>query len=156
MSERQSRRAAGAYLIGNDIVIHPVAFTEDGLGVDVPPVHRFPQHADPNVIGAALRSALFTPPSVVPPRGWKERRPLDKQFLKAARVSSWRQLQLNSVSCWIFVDDDAVKLTPLRNGGTRGDSKGFQPFGAPDIRVDASDSDQALGAALISALRQSE
>ena len=155
MSEGQ-RLLAGAYRIGQDILVHPVAFTQDGLGVNVPPVHRFPAHEDPGAIGAALRGVLFTPPSIVPPRGWKERAPLGKQFLKAARVASWRQLQLKALSCWITVDGDVVKLTPLRNGGSRGDTKGFQPFGVPDIIVDAAASDEALGAALIEALRRSE
>jgi hypothetical protein len=156
MSERAGPRAAGAYRIGQEILVHALAFTEDGIGVSVTPVHRFQGNADAGAIGAALRSVLFTPPSIVPPRGWKDRAPLGKQFLEAARVSSWRQLQLKAVSCWIASEGHVVKLTPLRNGGTRGDKKGFQPFGAPEIVLDARESDHALGAALINALRQSE
>lgn len=147
---------AGAYLIGDDIIVYPLAFTVDGIGVSVPPVHRLSRNAPRSNLGAALRDALFTPVSIVPPRFWKERAELGVQFLKAARVRSWRQLQLSARNCNIVAADGLVRLTPLRNGGTRGDTKGFQPFGAADLTVPDSASDDELGTALVEALDQSK
>ena len=153
MTESSRPRRAGAYRIDDTIIVHPVAFTEDGIAVDVP-VLRFAANADAAKIGAALKSVLFTPPSIVPPRFWKERAALGRQFLKAASVRSWRRLQLNAVACWIVASSGVVTFTPLRNGGTRSDTKGFQPFGAADIVIEESAADQKLGAALVNALSE--
>ena len=77
-------------------------------------------------------------------------------FLRAAGVRSWRQLEANAVACWIREENGTIRLTPLRNGGTRGDKKGFQPFDAADISVLTSASDEQLGAAVLAALDRSE
>lgn len=149
-------RRGGAYRIRDAVIVHPTAFTIDGIGISVTPVYRFTKDAASAEIGGAARNVLSFPPSIVPPRYWKEQAALGKEFLKAAGVSSWRKLQLDAVSCWMAANDGLVVFTPLRNGGTRGDKKGFQPFGASDIVVAASATDEALGAALIDALGKSE
>lgn len=106
-------------------------------------------------IGAALRSLLTSPPSAVLPDGWKENAELGKQFLTAAGVRSWKQLETDTVHCWIESNGDVVTLTPLRNGGTSGDRKGFQPFGATVVTVPMSATDAELGAAVLEALARS-
>src|SRR5690349_23282998 len=122
-------RRGGAYRIRDGVIVHPIAFTIDGIGVDVTPVYRFTRDAAAAEIGAAVRNVLSSPPSIVPPRYWKERAALGKEFLKAAGVASWRKLQLDAVSCGMAANDGLVVFTPLRNGCTRAGKKGFQPFG---------------------------
>jgi hypothetical protein len=56
----------------------------------------------------------------------------------------------------IVMRDGRITLTPLRNGGTRGDQKGFQPFGAPVVTVAEAAPDAELGAAVIEALNRSQ
>jgi hypothetical protein len=129
--------------------------TQAGVGVLVPPVHRFPLEPEPASVGRVLRELLTTGTAIVPPETWKDREPLAGQFLKAAGVRSWRQLETGVRCCWIEASDGQVTLTPLRNGGTRGDQKGFQPFGAPVVRVAADAPDADLGAAVLEALNRS-
>jgi hypothetical protein len=152
---RDSVRRAGAYRLGAVVLLHPVAHTRAGIGVLVPPVHRFTLEAEPASIGATLRGLLASPPTIVPPDGWKERADLGARFLKAAGVRSWRQLQTGTVSCWIEASNGGVTLTPLCNGGTRGDKKGFQPFGAALVALAEDASDAELGAAVIETLNRS-
>lgn len=152
MSETR-QLGAGAFRIGEDLRVYPVARTVDGIGVDVPPVKRFTNsRADVAAIGSALRAILASPPKEPAPRYWNERKELGKQFLKSAGVRSWREIQLHAVSCWIEIGDKQIFMTPLRNGGTRGDQKGFQPFGAAPVMVGFDEPDVTLGAALIAAL----
>ena len=152
MSETR-QLGAGAFRIGEDLRLYPVARTVDGIGVDVPPVKRFTNsRADVAAIGAALRAILASPTDEPAPRYWNERKELGKQFLNSAGVRSWREIQLHAVSCWIEIGDKQIFMTPLRNGGTRGDQKGFQPFGAALVVVRLDEPDVALGAALIAAL----
>jgi len=138
------------------LIVHPVGTTEDGIGVHMPPVHRFGIGADPAEVGHALRDSLTLSTTLAPPRLWQERRELVKMFLRAAGVRSWRQLETNAVACWIREDNGRMTLTPLRNGGTRGDKKGFQPFDATDVSVSSSEPDARLGEALFAALEHSE
>ena len=148
-------RRASATRNSATLFIHPVGTTVDGIGIDMPPVHRLDAAADPSDAGRALRESLAASTTRIPPRFWREQREITKEFLKAAHVRSWRQLQTGAVACWIAERDGVIVLTPLRNGGTRGDSKGFQPFGASDVTVAASATDAELGAAVIEALDRS-
>ena len=156
MASVERPASAGALLKGEEILVHPKAFTVDGIGISIPPVYRLAKATARRDVGAAVRDVLFTSPSIVPPRFWKERKELERQFLKAAGTRSWRSLEANARSCWIVMQGGSIVLTPLRNGGTRGDAKGFQPFGASDIVLPASSSDEDLGTALIEALDKSE
>ena len=79
-----------------------------------------------------------------------------KTFLAAARVRSWRQLETNAVACWIREHEGEIIMTPLRNGGTQGDEKGFQPFGAAEATISLSAADAQLGAAVSAVLDRSE
>jgi hypothetical protein len=149
-------RRAGAYRTGNMLLLHAVAYTRAGIGVLVPPVHRFTSETDPGVVGAALSDLLASPPSIVPPDGWKDRAEMGKQFLKAAGFRSWKQLEARAVYCSIEAGEERITLTPLRNGGTRGDKKGFQPFGAPVVTVAVDAPTRELGAAVSEALHRSQ
>ncbi len=137
------------------MLVHPVAVTRAGIGVSIAPVHRFNAHSDGADIGAALRSSLEHGVSVAVPEGWKEHADLGRAFLRAAHLRSWKQLQTGSVSCWVRSDGSQIELTPLRNGGTSGPEKGFQPFGAAPIALAADASDAELGTALLEALTRS-
>ena len=58
--------------------------------------------------------------------------------------------------CWIEESAGFVTFTPLRNGGSRGDEKGFQPFGKEPVRVPASFSNEELGDVLLQTLSHCE
>lgn len=155
MAEAPKRRRAGAYLRGDQIIIFSYAHTIDGIGISVPPARRLAASADPVQVGAALRQALI-PPLVVPPRFWKDQQQLSREFLKSAGFRSFRQLESAARYCSIEATNGEVVVEPYRNGGTRGDKKGFQPFGAvKGIALEAAD-DGVLGAALRDGLHRAE
>ena len=147
---------AGVYRTSTTILLHPTARTRSGLTVSVPPVRRLPLDADPLQVGHTLRELLGSPQSMVPPDDWKARAPIGEEFLKQAGYGSWKRLDEGARYCWIEAKDGTVTLTPLRNGGRRGDRKGFQPFGAPIITVKEGGPEVDLGAAVIEALNRCE
>lgn len=147
---------AGAYRTSTAILLHPIAHTQRGLTVLVPPVRRLPIDADPIQVGLTLRELLRAPQSMIPSDYWKARVPLSEEFLKQAGYRSWKQLNEGARYCWIEGTGGTIVLTPLRNGGSRGDRKGFQPFGAPLVTVEEGGGDADLGAAVIEALNRCE
>jgi hypothetical protein len=148
----QARRAAVTRTV-DCYLIFGLASTDTGALLSVPPVSRLPLGTAERDAGAALRSALASPPTTVRnptrPREWKA---VADRFLRAAGYRSWRQLETGAVSCDIELLDSTITLTPLANGGTRGPRKGFQPFGAEPVVVAEADDDEALGRALICAI----
>jgi hypothetical protein len=128
-----------------------------GFHVSTSPVFRLPPDASPESVGRHLREALasYQPNFALPPPSeWKA---YQRAFLKSTGFRSWRQLEGPSKSCFIQQDADGrVVFTPLRNGGSRGPKKGFQPFGLPAITTPASLTDGALGTYLLDALAKSE
>lgn len=148
-------RRAGAYRTSKGILIHPVALTDAGVGVDVPPVIRLDPSAPPADLGAAVRTALQQDhPRIPHPArdGWND---VTKPFLKAISARSWRAFESTAVHCWIAAADGTIQFTPLANGGTRGDRKGFQPFGAPEVTAPQDAPDAVIGQALLAALAAS-
>jgi hypothetical protein len=143
---------AGAYLTGSVILVHPIAQTDAGVGIHVPPVSRLRASATAMEVGAALRAAVGARPAVLPHPDRNSWKMLGDQFLRAAQCRSWRQLQTDAKHCWIRAVDGHISITPLANGGTRGPHKGFQPFGASEIRVLEAATDQTIGQALLDAL----
>jgi hypothetical protein len=143
-------RAAGAYLHPDTWIIHAEHRTTAGVLMSNPPVFRMPLSAATSQLGLAVRQALEGYRENVPhPTDWKN---AGAEFLKLTGFKSWRALEAPSKSCWISESGGELVFTPLRNGGTAGDKKGFQPFGAVPLRVPAAPSDEQLGQALMETL----
>lgn len=148
------RAHAGAYLHPDGFILHAHHRATSGVLVGAPPVLRLPLDASDADVGVAVRTVLGAYVEAVPhPSDWSES---GRAFLKAAGYRSWRALEAPARSCWIEVADGRLLITPLRNGGSRGDRKGFQPFGAEPIAAALSDSDEEVGSALKEALRRAE
>jgi hypothetical protein len=149
------KRSAGAYLLKDALLLHAIARMQRGIGMVSAPVWRLPSTADPADAGASLLDALSAF-EIVPDPDPAQRKARSADFLKAARVRSWRALAHGSRSCWIEDTDGVIVFTPLRNGGNRGATKGFQPFGAPCVSVEIARGAAAVGEALLLALNTSE
>src|SRR5258708_2533748 len=121
-------RSAGVYLNPDALILHALGQVPAGFLISIPPVLRLPASAEPDLLGRTLRDALAAyQPNFPQPADWNRHR---ADFLKAAGVRSWRKLEGLSRSCWIQQADHEITFTPLRNGGSHGAKKGFQPFGA--------------------------
>jgi hypothetical protein len=145
---------AGAYLHPDGFVLHAQHRAISGVLVGAPPVLRLPLNVSDAELGAALRTVLRAyVEGVRHPTDWSES---GKAFLKAAGYRSWKSLEALARSCWIEVSDDRIVITPLRNGGSRGDQKGFQPFGAEPVISSISGDDDEVGGALKVALERAQ
>lgn len=119
----------------------------------MPPVIRLTASAATGEIGHALRAVLSEyREGVGDPTDWKAD---SAAFLRQTGFKSWKSLEGPARRCWIAESDEQIVFTPLRNGGTRGDQKGFQPFGAAVVTVPSESSDETVGRALLEALSRS-
>jgi hypothetical protein len=149
------KRSAGVYLLPDALLLHAMAVMRRGIGMAAPPVWRLPPTVEAADAGASLLDALSAFQTVPDPNP-AERKARAAEFLKAARVRSWRALEHGTRSCFIEEADGVIVFTPLRNGGNKGATKGFQPFGAPSVSVEIPRGAAAVGEALLQALRLSQ
>ena len=149
-------RTAGCYRTPKFLLLHAEARTTAGVQVASEPVWLIDVEAGDIEIGQALQAALNAFVDGVPHPDRNEWRDHSARFLKAAGFRSWRSLENKARSCWIRDGSGKVVITPLRNGGRTGDSKGFQPFGVPKIEVAKPVSAGDLGQALRTALDRAE
>jgi hypothetical protein len=77
------------------------------------------------------------------------------EVLRATKFRSWRALEAGAKSCLVDEESGVVEFTPLRNGGTRGPKKGFQPFGATVVTSSTDAANEVMGRALMTALSSS-
>lgn len=147
-------RSAGVYLHPAALILHAQGRVPAGFHLSIPPVFLLAVSPAPDVLGCTLREALAAyQPALPQPQDWRAHR---AGFLRATGVRSWSQLEGLSRSCWIEEAQAGITFTPLRNGGSRGAKKGFQPFGASPIACPGGVGDEVLGQALFDALGKCE
>jgi hypothetical protein len=149
-----ARAQAGAYRHPDGFILHAFHRATSGVLISVPPVLRLPLDVSEAELGAALRELLGACREGVPhPTDWTHSR---TAFLEAAGYRSWRSLEAPARACSIEMVEGRLVITPLRNGGSRGDHKGFRPFDAERINANLTGSDEELGQALIMALDRAQ
>ncbi|HEX5515847.1 MAG TPA: hypothetical protein VFY81_15720 [Gammaproteobacteria bacterium] len=143
-------RAANVYFHPDAWIVHAQHRTTAGVLLHGAPVFRLPTDATSAELGRAVRDALAGYRDGIPhPATWKG---IGTEFLKLAGFRSWRSLREQSKSCWIAESDSDLTFTPLRNGGSAGKQKGFQPFGASPLKARSSFSDEEIGQVLKDAI----
>jgi len=150
MSKANRTRSAGVYQHPTELVLYAQRRARAGFCMASPPVIRIPGTSTAEEVGTGLRRALDAYQDDLPdPANWKDFR---AQFLRATGYKSWKSLEAHAKSCWIEDVDGSISFTPLRNGGSRGDNAGFQPFGKEPVVVLATCADEELGKALLHVL----
>ena len=150
MSTFNRKRMAGVYQHPTELVLHAQRRARAGFCIASPPVFRLPATSTAEEVGNGVRRALDAYQDDLPdPGSWKDVR---DQFLRATGYKSWKALETKAKSCWIEDVDGSISLTPLRNGGSRGDNAGFQPFGKESVLVPATCANDELGGALLRVL----
>jgi hypothetical protein len=121
---------AAVYQLKDRMFVHPWQQTTAGLGIASEPYVSLPLDARPDSLGNLVLSALSKSGQTVPhPTIW---RGLDKPRLEAAGVKSEKAFQTGARS--VSVErGQAFRLEPSRNGGSKGDTKGFEPL--PDLSM---------------------
>ena len=144
---------AGALQRPEATLVYAEAELAGGGHLSEPPVFRLAPAASPEELGDAVQGALAAYRTAVPRPDHGEWGEAGKPFLKAAGFRSWRSLHRDAKMSWITQNPDgSYVFTILKNGGSRGDRKGFQPFGVPDQKLRADASTAELGLALLGAL----
>ena len=147
-------RHAGAYLHPDGFILFAQHRATSGVLLSAPPVVRLGLDTSAGALGIALRQVLEAYQEGVPhPGDWRE---AAATMLEATGYRSWRALEGPARCCWIVETQTGFVFTPLRNGGSRGDQKGFQPFGAEPIGAAIDATDEQLGETLKAALVASQ
>ena len=125
--------------------VHPWQQTTAGLGIASEPYVSLPLDARPDSLGNSVNSALSKSGQTVPhPTIWKG---LDKLRLKAAGVKSEKAFQTGARS--VSIERGQVfRLEPSCNGGSKGDTKGFEPLPELSMSLPLSSTAAALGQAI--------
>ena len=137
--------SAAVYQLKDRILIHPWQQTTAGLGIASEPYVSLPLDAEPASLGNSIFIALSKSGQTVPhPTTWKG---LDKPRLEAASVTSEKAFQTGARSVCVE-RGQAFRLEPSRNGGSKGDTKGFEPLPELSMSLPLSSTAAALGQAI--------
>jgi hypothetical protein len=98
-------------------------------------------------LGRAVRASLEGYRSeIARPSDWKQ---LRVSFVEGLGAKSHRQLQQYAINCRIVEWERELEFQPTHNGGTKGDSKGFQPISGTSFMVAAGATAAEIGTALV-------
>jgi hypothetical protein len=144
--------SAALYQLKDRILIHPWQKTTMGLGIAAAPYVTLPLDAPPHALGNCVLAALGESSKEVPhPSSWKGQ---NEPLLKAAGVRSQKAFQSGARSLMVERDARALRIEPSRNGGTKGDSKGFEPLPALAISLAPASKAETIGAAIRAAFEK--
>jgi hypothetical protein len=145
-------KRAAVYRLKDRILVHPWQETEMGLGIAAAPYASLPLDAAADALGDGVLAALAESGKEVPhPSSWKGQ---SAPLLKAAGVRSEKALHTGSRYLMVEREGKTLRIEPSRNGGTKGDTKGFEPLPQLAISLDAGAAPEALGAAIRAALER--
>jgi hypothetical protein len=139
-------KSAAIYQLKDRILVHPWQQTDMGLGIASEPYLALPIEAAAAKLGTSVLDALGGSGRTVPqPTVWKG---LAAARLKAAGVKSERAFHDGARYVRVERTDGGFLIEPSRNGGTKGDAKGFEPLPDRAIALDAGASTDDLGKAV--------
>jgi hypothetical protein len=139
-------KSAAVHQLKDRILVHPWQQTEMGVGIASEPYVAIPLEADTEQLGKSILDVLGESGRTVPhPTVWKGQ---DASRLKAAGVRSERAFQDGARYVRVERTQAGFLIEPSRNGGTKGDAKGFKPLPDRAIALDAGASTDDLGKAV--------
>jgi hypothetical protein len=146
-------RRGAIHQLKDRLFIHPWQMTDMGLGIAGEPYVALPLDADSASLGNAALKALDQSGRTVPhPSDWKAQA---APRLKAAGAKSEKAFQTHACYVSIELEGSRLLVEPWRNGGTKGDKKGFVPLPELSMAVEANISAVDLGNIIRKALQLS-
>ena len=140
------RNSVAIYQLKDRVLIHPWQQTTMGLGIASEPYVSLPLDADARALGDSVLNALSLSGRTVPhPTSWKG---LGTARLNAAGVKSEKAFQQGARSLSAERGAQGFRIEPSRNGGTKGDLKGFEPLPELSLSLPLTSSAETLGAAI--------
>jgi hypothetical protein len=144
--EKPRMKSAAVHQLKDRILVHPWQRTDMGVGIAAEPYVAIPLEADTEQLGKSILDALGESGRTVPhPTVWKGQ---DASRLKAAGVKSERAFQDGARYVRVERTQAGFLIEPSRNGGTKGDAKGFEPLPDHAIALDSGASAADLGEAI--------
>jgi len=140
-------RFASAYRFPDRIVLHSSAQLPSWALIACEPYLTLPRDAATEDMGKAVQAVLAG--FRVEMTGPVDLKDVTANFVRGVGAESHKQLQMTSISCNISERDGRLEFQPNHNGGTSGDTKGFQPISGTQFSLAANSSPAEIGAALI-------
>ena len=149
MKTPPSNKIASAYKFSDRFVLHSQARRPAGFYIACEPYVTLSNSATAEEIGIAVQTVLTGFRSEIPqPTDLKQ---VTADFVRGIGAKSHKKLQETSICCGINEQDGKIDLKPKHNGGTSGDSKGFQPIVDSKISLPSNSSPAEIGSALLKA-----
>jgi len=140
-------KRASAYRFHDRIVVHSQARLPGWALIACEPYLTLPRDASAEDVGRAVQTALAGfRPEAPDPVDFKQITPA---FVRGVGAKSNKQLQETSISCGISERDGRLEFQPNHNGGTSGDTKGFQPISGTQFSLPADSAPAEIGTALL-------
>jgi hypothetical protein len=147
-------KRAAVYQLKDRILLHPWQRTDMGLGIGTEPYVPLPLEVAAANLGTSVLEVLGQSGRTIPhPKVWKGQ---GAERLKAAGVRSERAFQAGSRYVGVERKDAGFVIEPSRNGGTKGDAKGFEPLPSRAIALGSDASAEDLGNAIRQGLEISQ
>jgi hypothetical protein len=145
---------ASAYKRAGLILIYASAKTVPGFLIDTPPWITLSDEVRNAELGEAVRTALaaYREGVSVPDYLSADWKALRRARYRAAGVNSERAYMTGSTYVSLCAENGSLRLTPSRNGGTRGDGKGFHFLPEFELQTQANPDSDAIGRAVREAL----
>jgi len=139
-------KIASAYKFSDRLVLHSFGQTPAGFYVACEPYLILPRDATAQDLGHAVQAAVARfCAEILQPTDWKQ---TTAAYVRGVGARSHRKLQETSVCCGIAECRDRIEFEPSHNGGTSGDTKGFQPIPDAKISISANSTPIEIGTAL--------
>ena len=142
----QISKSAGAYLVQDQVIFHSNRTSETGLLIACEPIFSISNDAPDEDIGKLLQKAFD--PVEEPDRGSSGPSHAIELIVEMAGVKSFLELQRVSKYCGLELSNRGISVIPTHNGGTAGDSKGFQYLPDEEILISPKETIGSIGEAL--------
>src|SRR5580765_1716354 len=137
---------ASAYQFPDRIVLCSYARLPEWALITCEPYLTLRRDAAPEEVGRAVQTVLAGFRAEVPES--VDLKQVTAAFVRGVVARSHKQLQESSVSCSIMERDGQLEFQPSHNGGTSGDTKGFQPVSGAQFTLPADSAPAEIGTAL--------
>jgi hypothetical protein len=146
MNNSPPKKSASGYRFTDRLVLHSRAQTPAGFYIACEPYLTLPRDATAEEVGRAVQSVLNGFRADIPqPSNFKQN---TADFIRGVGAKSQKKLQESSIFCSIREQDGKLEFIPYHNGGTSGDSQGFQPIAGAKILLASDSALNEIGIAL--------
>jgi hypothetical protein len=146
----EAERLAAVIARDADFLVEPNCQTVAGLWISADSVVRLPRAAPATRLGASVRLALAA--SRRGESNVTDWRTFPSGLLRSAGVWSWSALQRSAARCQVETGPTGIRVLLSRNGGTRGEGRGYHLLEELAIGIPTGASDEELVTAVLSAV----